>query len=144
MPETTKALREDILARTAGKDEYGGGCNVRDARALCRDVDACVEALGELLRACSPPEPYDVFAFWDRLQAMGTPTARAMLKARAVLAESATPEPPRWHEGMRGAPPAAWTSGFLACWRYVGKETVCVLERGHDGGIHEPAATGSS
>lgn len=58
---------------------------------VIRDADAAEEVLRGLLRACSPPEPYDTFAFWDGLQEMDTPTARSMLKARELLRDPQQP-----------------------------------------------------
>lgn len=47
-------------------------------------------------------------------------------------------KPPHWHEGMRKARPYAMPDGPLLCWRYLAEKTVCILERGHDDGKHEP------
>lgn len=47
-------------------------------------------------------------------------------------------EPARWHEGMRKSPPYALADVPPICWRYLSEKTVCILERGHDDGVHEP------
>ena len=60
-----------------------------------------------------------------------------LVRAAFAPQEEPTGEP-RWHDGMREHEPAI-------CWRYLNEldgeptnEYVCILERGHGDGIHEP------
>jgi hypothetical protein len=102
-------------------------------RRLCRDVDTVVGALGVIANA--PLEKGSSFRVLNQIRT----------EARELLRDPQAPEPARWHEGMRQAQPHAFNEADVPplCWRYVGGERVCILERGHDHGEHEPAATGS-
>lgn len=63
-------------------------------------------------------------------QAQGSPPSS--LPDTGLPAGTSATSHERWHVGMREYAPSM-------CWRFVGENVVCILDRGHDYGVHEPA-----
>lgn len=57
------------------------------------------------------------------------------------LQEGGEPRPTRWHEALRAMQRRATWGAKRMCFAYVGKDTVCILDLGHDDGAHEPEAS---
>ena len=63
---------------------------------------------------------------------------RELLASQTAAEPSSEARPTRWHEEQRVAEVVERTR--LLCWAYVSDTEVCIRDRSHDNGVHEPVA----